>query len=49
VEGRPEEAGLPKCLTGKIRAIQRIQSGVLLPNGMKIPGTSDNVASGDTA
>src|SRR5262245_38867983 len=26
-----------KCLTGKIRAIQRIQSGVLFPNGMKIP------------
>jgi hypothetical protein len=25
-----------KCLTGKIRAIQRIQFGVLLPNGIKI-------------
>jgi hypothetical protein len=25
-------------LTGKIRAIQRIQFGVLLPNGMNIPG-----------
>ena len=26
-----------KCRTGKIRAIQTIQAGVLLPNGMKIP------------
>ena len=26
-----------KCRTGKIRATQRIQAGVLLPRGMKIP------------
>lgn len=33
----PADIPSAKCLTGKIRAIHKIQAGVLLPKGMKIP------------